>query len=165
MFGSLNEAHPTASFEGRPRDFSGTACPGSGPVWGLRRPWGVKALPLVPATDGCGRRRRCFLAHRPRLWGCPSREKIAAWLHLESPCLCSTCWVRWPWQPGRGRAWERAGCCTCFGHCPQRLLTGWFWWELFCLFDVFLGDSETTGLNIGYWRLYGKVLNSAEVFL
>ena len=30
-----------------------------------------------------------------------------------------------------------------------------------CLFDVFLGDSETTGLNTGYWRLYGKVLNSA----
>lgn len=44
----------------------------------------------------------------------------------------------------------------------QRFLIGWSWWELVFIFDVFLNDSDTIGLNIGYWRPYSKVFNSAS---
>ena len=164
MFGSLKEAHPTASFKGRPQASCGTACPGSGPVWGLSRPWGVKALPGGSSNRWLRQGQQVLLAVQAQTLGLPVEGRRLQPGCISNP-LASSAPAGWPWQHGWVWAWEWAGWCTCFGHCPQRLLTGWFWWELFCLFvclfDVFLGDSETTGLSIGYWRLYGKILNSA----
>lgn len=90
IFGSLKEAHPIASFEGRPQAFSGTVQALSqseqplghqGPARGFQQ--------QMAATGAAGATCCAGLDSGAARLG----EMIAAWLHLESPCLCSTCWV------------------------------------------------------------------------
>ena len=91
MFGSFKEAHPTASLEGRPH----SAC--------LSRLWPSLRAEQALGSQGPARGFQQQMAAAgaagasccagPDSGAARRGEKIAAWLHLQSPCFFSTCWA------------------------------------------------------------------------